>query len=97
MLVLNRKPGESIMIGDDIEVTVVSVEENKVKLSVQAPKEVPVYRREIFDAIKEENIRAARSASQLGKKLGEMLPREGGEQSRDEGPDHRDETGDEGK
>lgn len=89
MLVLMRKVGESIMIGDDVEVTVVSADENKVKLSINAPREVPVYRREIYDAIKEENIQAARSAISLEKDIKELL---GGEMPR---PSSGEEDGDE--
>ena len=73
MLVLMRKAGQSIMIGDDIEVTVVSVDANKVKLSIQAPQEIAVFRRELYDAIKEENIQAARSVTRLDQDIGAML------------------------
>ncbi len=61
MLVLTRKPHESIMIGDDIEVRVLSVVGDKVRLGIQAPREVPVYRKEIYLEIAQQN--AARSSS----------------------------------
>ena len=48
MLILTRKVGESVLIGDDISITVLSVRGNQVKLGVQAPKEVSVHREEIF-------------------------------------------------
>ena len=48
MLVLSRKTGESIMIGDDIEVTLVSTEGSKVRIGIQAPADVPVHRKEIY-------------------------------------------------
>ena len=48
MLVLSRKTGESIMIGDDIEITLVSTEGSKVRLGIQAPADVPVHRKEIY-------------------------------------------------
>ena len=51
MLVLSRKFGESIMVGN-IQVTVVSISGDKVRLGVEAPKEVPVHRREVYEAIK---------------------------------------------
>ena len=51
MLVLTRKSNQSIMIGDDIEVTVVDIRGDKVRLGIVAPKEVPVHRQEVFDAI----------------------------------------------
>jgi len=52
MLVLSRKKKESIMIGDDVEITIVDVIGDKVRLGIIAPKSVPVHRREVFDAIK---------------------------------------------
>ena len=48
MLVLTRKPNQSIMIGDDIEVSVLSIAGEKIRLGIQAPREVPVYRKEIY-------------------------------------------------
>jgi len=51
MLVLSRKTNESIVINDDITVVVVEIRGDKVRLGVEAPKEVPVHRREVFDAI----------------------------------------------
>ncbi len=48
MLVLSRKTGESIMIGDDIEITLVSTEGSKVRIGIQAPADVPVHRKEIY-------------------------------------------------
>jgi carbon storage regulator len=51
MLVLSRQRDESIMIGDDVEIIIVDVRGNKVRLGITAPKEVPVHRREIYDVI----------------------------------------------
>jgi len=51
MLVLTRKKNESIVINDDITIVVVEIRGDKVRLGVEAPKEVPVHRREVFDAI----------------------------------------------
>ena len=48
MLVLTRKPKQSIMIGDDIEVTLLSTDGAKVRLGIQAPSDIPVHRREIY-------------------------------------------------
>ena len=52
MLVLSRKKSETIIIGDDIIITVVDVRGDKVRLGIEAPKDVPVHRREIYEAIK---------------------------------------------
>ena len=54
MLVLSRHRDESIMIGDDVVVTIVDIRGDKVRLGVEAPKEVPVHRREVYDAIANE-------------------------------------------
>jgi len=62
MLVLTRKLNESIMIGDSVEITVVEVKGEQVKLGITAPKDVKVHRKEIFIAIQRENI----DASKLG-------------------------------
>ncbi|MFB1082273.1 carbon storage regulator CsrA [Jeotgalibacillus sp. JSM ZJ347] len=55
MLVLTRKTGEAIRIGDDIEITVLSVQGDQIKLGIDAPKHVDIHRKEIFLAIQEEN------------------------------------------
>ncbi len=59
MLVLSRQRDETIMIGDDIEVTVVDIRGDKVRLGITAPKEVSVHRKEVYEAIKRENRDAA--------------------------------------
>ncbi|MBL7152304.1 MAG: carbon storage regulator CsrA [Phycisphaerae bacterium] len=59
MLVLSRQRDESIMIGDNVEITIVDVRGDKVRLGITAPKEIPVHRREIFDAIQREKAAAA--------------------------------------
>ena len=59
MLVLSRQRDETIMIGDDIEVTVVDIRGDKVRLGIQAPTEIPVHRQEVYEAIQRENMRAA--------------------------------------
>jgi carbon storage regulator len=55
MLVLSRQKDESIMIGDDVEITIVDVRGDKVRLGIIAPREVPVHRREVYEAIQREN------------------------------------------
>ena len=54
MLVLTRKPNQSLMIGDDIEVTVLSILGEKVRIGIQAPREIPVFRKEIYLEIQQE-------------------------------------------
>jgi carbon storage regulator len=61
MLILSRKVNEKIMIGDDISVSVIEVRGDQVRLGVDAPRSVKVFRREVFDAIKAENKAAAES------------------------------------
>ena len=54
MLVLSRQKDESIMIGDDVEITIVDVRGDKVRLGITAPRSIPVHRREVYDAIQSE-------------------------------------------
>ncbi len=55
MLALSRKTGESIMIGSDIEITILEVKGEQVKIGIAAPKSVPVYRKEIYKEIQDAN------------------------------------------
>jgi carbon storage regulator len=59
MLVLSRHRDESIMIGDDVVVTIVDIRGDKVRLGIQAPQHVPVHRQEVYEAIQRENRKAA--------------------------------------
>jgi carbon storage regulator len=60
MLVLSRQRDETIMIGDDIEITIVDIRGDKVRLGITAPATVPVHRKEVYEAIQRENREAAR-------------------------------------
>jgi carbon storage regulator len=60
MLVLSRQRDETIMIGDDIEITIVDIRGDKVRLGITAPATIPVHRKEVYDAIQRENREAAR-------------------------------------
>lgn len=64
MLVLARKRDQSIMIGDDIEIIVVDVHGDQVKLGITAPRHIPVHRKEIYEEIQRENIRAAETGAE---------------------------------
>ncbi|MCH7526126.1 MAG: carbon storage regulator CsrA [Planctomycetes bacterium] len=60
MLVLSRQRDETIMIGDDIEITIVDIRGDKVRLGITAPIEIPVHRKEVYEAIRRENVAAAK-------------------------------------
>ncbi len=59
MLVLSRQRDESIMIGDNVEITVVDIRGDKVRLGISAPSNVSVHRKEVYEAIQRENLKAA--------------------------------------
>ena len=58
MLIITRKKGESLIIGEDIEITVVKLEDGSVKLGIEAPKNIKIFRKEIYELVKKENIEA---------------------------------------
>lgn len=62
MLVLTRRRAESIMIGDDIEVSVLLIAREKVRLGIQAPRDIPVFRKEVYLEIQQEKLEAGSSA-----------------------------------
>jgi carbon storage regulator len=75
MLVLSRQRDETIMIGDEIEITVVDIRGDKVRLGITAPTRIAVHRKEVYEAIRQENEQAARIAgSELPSLNGEILP-----------------------
>lgn len=59
MLVLSRHKDQTIMIGDDIEITVVDIRGDKVRVGISAPSNIPVHRKEVYEAIKKENQQAS--------------------------------------
>lgn len=63
MLALSRKKDESIIINNNIEITVIEVKGDQVKIGITAPKSVPVYRKEVYDQIQESNKESANSVS----------------------------------
>ncbi len=76
MLILSRKTNERIIIGEDIEIAVVDIRGDQVKLGIVAPKNVKVYRQEVFDAIQEENRKASAAASDALPSWEGLLPGE---------------------
>ena len=65
MLVLSRKKGETIKIGDDIEITIITTANDQVKIGIQAPKNVEILRKELFEEIQDENKAASASVDNL--------------------------------
>jgi carbon storage regulator len=59
MLIITRRPGEKVMVGEDIVVHVMEIVGNSVRIGIEAPRSVPVYREEIWNAVREENRAAA--------------------------------------
>jgi carbon storage regulator len=73
MLVLTRKTNQSIMIGDDVEVSVLAVSRDKIRLGITAPRDVPVFRKEVYLSIKEEQVAAEKGATdQVSKALDDL-------------------------
>ena len=74
MLVLTRKNNESIIIGDNIEISIVDISTNSVRIGIKAPPSISIHRKEIFDLIQKENIMASKSKIlDLSKLGGELL------------------------
>lgn len=64
MLVLTRRTGESLMVGEDVTVTVLEVRHDQVRIGIDAPRSVPVHRREVYEQVVRENATAVASAAQ---------------------------------
>lgn len=80
MLILARRINESIMIGDQVEISVVDIKGDQVKLGISAPRTVKVYRREVYRAIQDENVAAAKAPPRTLPALGQLLPPRTGSQ-----------------
>ena len=65
MLIITRRPGERVMLGDDVVIEVIEVSGASVRIGIDAPKSVPVYREELWKAVKAENEAAAKSDAKL--------------------------------
>lgn len=69
MLVISRKKGESLLIGDDIEITVEKIDTSSVKISIKAPKEKIILRKEVYEKVKDENSNAIATTKDILKIL----------------------------
>lgn len=69
MLVISRKKGESLLIGDDIEITVEKIDSSSVKISIKAPKEKVILRKEVYEKVKNENSNAIATTKDILKIL----------------------------
>ena len=76
MRVLSRQKDQTIIIGDDIEITVVAIRGDKVSLGINAPRSIAVHRKEVYDAIKRENRRAMKTTPQDLRGLDQLLHEE---------------------
>ena len=81
MLILARKVGERIVIGDQIEIAVVEIRGDQVKLGIDAPKDVKVYRHEVYAAIQQENLAAAQASPDRMPQLPKLGPAAADQQS----------------
>jgi carbon storage regulator len=72
MLVLSRQRDESIIIGDNVIVTIVDVRGDKVRLGIEAPREISVHRREVYEAIQRENEHAAQLRADDARRIGDQ-------------------------
>ena len=85
MLVLSRQRDETIIIGDDVEITVVDIRGDKVRLGINAPRHIQVHRKEVYDAIKRENEQAAKIRPRDVPDLGEHTTDQAKPKSHDPG------------
>jgi carbon storage regulator len=69
MLIITRRPGEKVMLGDDVVIEVIEVSGSSVRLGIDAPQSVPVYREEIWRAVRDENAAAAKADAELPEDL----------------------------
>jgi len=78
MLVLSRQRDESIIIGDNIVVTIVDIRGDKVRLGINAPTEIPVHRQEVYEAIQRENVRSSKLDPKDAQAVGKAVAKDNG-------------------
>lgn len=82
MLVLSRRASESVMVGQDVVITVLEVRGDVVRLGISAPREIQVHREEVFRELQAQNAAAASPSESAVEQLSALLPREEGQQGR---------------
>lgn len=73
MLVLTRKKDEAVVIGDDIEIIVSEISEDKVKIAIKAPKNIKIFRKELIKAVEDENVKSLEISVSDVNKLGDII------------------------
>lgn len=79
MLVLTRRPGESIVIGQNIVITVIEIKGGQVRIGIDAPREIDVYREEIYEQVRQENLAAIANVDQIRKAVQDQAVEEPGD------------------
>ena len=79
MLVLTRRPGESIVIGQDIVITVIEIKGGQVRIGIDAPREIDVYREEIYEQVRQENLAAIANVDEIRKAVQDQAVEDSGD------------------
>lgn len=79
MLVLTRRPGESIVVGQDIVITVIEIKGGQVRIGIDAPREIDVYREEIYEQVRQENLAAIANVEEIRKAVQGQPRRDSGD------------------